>query len=640
MGVLGDLLGLRQPLVLCLHSVVGEGSDDFASGMSITDRFLDDMIVDLRRRKIDIVSLSDALQRLDRGTRAPFVSLTFDDGYRDCFNRAFPILKRHGAPFTVFLTTGLVDGDVPMWWHVVEDMIESNDILRWVDQRIDIQSPRQKKQTFLQLKERFRVGGVEDTKLLLERLVTDNRAPRTNDGYRHALTWAMVREMSASGLADFGCHTMSHPLLSRLAPDALEREIFGARDSLRRGAMIEASYFAYPFGQPKEVGPLAAHIVEKAGFKAAFTTIPNVLSPDAMRFRYDLSRVMLTKKAQATAVVRAYMSGIPAILKRSLRGANRLAGKPLADIAADTPIFSLVIATVGRVDEIVRCLESLCVQTLPHFEVIIVDQNSDDCLNALVSRFSRHLQIRHLRAARGLSKARNLGIAHARGTFVGFPDDDCWYPPDLLAELYSRLLAEPRLAALTVRCTDGFGQMAAGRHGERAGDVTRRNVWERGVGATMFARRKALSELGGFDENLGLGAPTPFQSGEETDLLLRGLSHGYLIRYDPSLEVFHPLEDLDSPGATLKSWSYGLGMGRVLRLRRYRLPSVLGHVAAPVLGALIASTTNRPVLARIRLARALARFQGWRWSCARKFDLSPPAWVTGRGCAPMGALKT
>jgi glycosyltransferase involved in cell wall biosynthesis len=90
--------------------------------------------------------------------------------------------------------------------------------------------------------------------------------------------------------------------------------------------------------------------------------------------------------------------------------------------------FSLVLATVGRTQEVARFLDSLARQTYRDFELIVVDQNPDDRLVELLRPFELRFPIIHLRCERGVSRARNLGPKYVSGDIVGFPDDDCWYP--------------------------------------------------------------------------------------------------------------------------------------------------------------------------------------------------------------------
>ena len=148
------------------------------------------------------------------------------------------------------------------------------------------------------------------------------------------------------------------------------------------------------------------------------------------------------------------------------------------------------------------------------------------------------------------------------------------------------------------------------------------------MSATMFLRRDLVDRVGAFDADLGLGATTPYQSGEETDYLLRALRAGYLIRHASDLRVFHPLPPSTRDAASVRrAWSYGLGMGRVLRLHRFDLLAVTGHLLRPCLGALHAFASGDRPLARVRIARAIGRYHGWRGSHDARL---PPRLVQSR----------
>ena len=274
------------------------------------------------------------------------------------------------------------------------------------------------------------------------------------------------------------------------------------------------------------------------------------------------------------------------------------------------PTFSLILATYGRGRALTRFFDSLLDQDAS-FEVIVVDQNKAPHFD-LVEKYSRHMAVRLIRASPGLSAARNVGIRAAHGSIIAFPDDDCWYPKGLLAIVEKRLRDE-HLDGLTCRCTDEQGRLAAGSEDRQPGPVTKRNVWRRGVSATLFMRERIVKAIGYFDETLGLGARTEFQSGEETDYLLRAIDAGFTIEYDPSLSVFHPLPTTDvKMGAIRKSKSYALGMGRVLRMHEYGRLDVAQFVVVPLFGAAVALILGKSSLARVRYVRAIGRYQGWR----------------------------
>lgn len=292
-----------------------------------------------------------------------------------------------------------------------------------------------------------------------------------------------------------------------------------------------------------------------------------------------------------------------------------------ADSSADSPVFSLVLATLGTEHKLGRFMESLLRQDKPSVQLIVVDQNKGSEVEELLQAYQNAIEIIHVRCRPGLSLARNVGLQHIRGRIVAFPDDDCWYPDGLLDAVEHRL-ADRNIDGITCRCTDADGRLAAGGDDRRAGVVTKANVWRRGVSATLFLKRKLVDEIGTFDTALGLGSATVFQSGEETDYLLRAITLGWRLFYDPSLRVHHPCPPPNHTARALyKSWSYGLGMGCVLQKHNYGLIAVCQHLVTPMAGALCAVLCGDFSRAKIRWVRTLGRWRGWRWEPGQRSDL-------------------
>ncbi len=313
-GLLGSLRRHSNGLVLCLHSVLGNGSAN-CGRMAIRAEFLTRMILDLRRRGVMLVPLSEALSRA-AGCSQLFAAITFDDGYRDNYEIAFPILKKLDVPFTIFVTTGLVDRIFPMWWHVLEHVIERNEVIEYAGIRLPSATRKEKAIAYRLASEYFRQLDLPALIPATNALISKNDSRLAGaDAFDQALDWGMIREMAGSGLATFGGHTISHPLLARLGRSALAAEIKGCRKRLREAADIKAEYFAYPFGQEAEVGGLAPLLAEEAGYAAAFTTQARPLRPQDLRLPFHLPRVMLSSKAQNEWIVHAYHSGLPARLR-------------------------------------------------------------------------------------------------------------------------------------------------------------------------------------------------------------------------------------------------------------------------------------------------------------------------------------
>ncbi|GAW94024.1 glycosyltransferase family 2 protein [Calderihabitans maritimus] len=275
--------------------------------------------------------------------------------------------------------------------------------------------------------------------------------------------------------------------------------------------------------------------------------------------------------------------------------------------------FSLVLATVDRTEEVKRFLEHLDRQTYRDFELIVVDQNPDDRLEALLHPYRERFRILHLRSAKGLSRARNVGLKCVGGDIIGFPDDDCWYPPNLLERVAAYFCQNhPGLDGVTGRCVDENGEPSVGRWDLKSGSINRFNVWNRGTSASLFVRVEVARQIGAFDEALGAGAGTPWGSGEEIDYLLRALEAGFHLYYEPGLFVYHPqpVKQYDVR-AVIRARSYGAGMGRVLRKHSYPIWFVAYQWLRSAGGIFLSLAAGRFNKAIHHWAALQGKFLGW-----------------------------
>lgn len=237
--------------------------------------------------------------------------------------------------------------------------------------------------------------------------------------------------------------------------------------------------------------------------------------------------------------------------------------------------FSLIVATLGRTKELERLLDSLAAQEYWDYELIVVDQNADERLAPMLSRWREEMaedsqgqfapaQLLHLRCEPGLSKARNYALAVCTGQIVAFPDDDCWYPAGTLSKVdhWFRQHDEFQLLSLTARDEDGV--RSGNRWHAAICDIRAINIFRTSASYTFFARRSDVRERLRFDEKLGIGSGTRFGSGEDTDFMLRFLK-GRRGCFLSKWHVGHPRKDMLGGHMTVdRSFSYGQGMGRVL----------------------------------------------------------------------------
>ncbi len=238
-------------------------------------------------------------------------------------------------------------------------------------------------------------------------------------------------------------------------------------------------------------------------------------------------------------------------------------------------LFSLIVPTLGRCEEVKRLFLSIEAQSCRDFEVILIDQNADDLLDGVCRDFARRLPLVRLRIEpRGVSRARNHGLGFAKGAIINFPDDDCEFTPDLLARVADILTVRPETDAVFARAVDPVSkESSVTRFAARSQAVTAANLYRTTVEFTMFARRALFKEVGLMDEDLGVG--TFFGAEEGADFVLRALTIGKRLQYDATLLVYHTQKVVRYDAAEQKrAYEYGKGFGRlsVKHLRLYRHP--------------------------------------------------------------------
>ena len=204
---------------------------------------------------------------------------------------------------------------------------------------------------------------------------------------------------------------------------------------------------------------------------------------------------------------------------------------------------SLVICTRNRADQLVQCLESLTVlDAIEHWELVLVDNGSTDHTRAVIdafgARYPHRLVVIHERRP-GLGRARNAGLAAARGPLIAFTDDDCYPAGDFLVELKRVfedegvgylggriLLHNPDDAPVSIRLTP------------KPWPIPAYSFVHTGLiqGANMACRRALVDSIGGFDEDFGAGTPFP---AEDVEFIARASAAGWHGGYFPGPTVSH-----------------------------------------------------------------------------------------------------
>ena len=275
--------------------------------------------------------------------------------------------------------------------------------------------------------------------------------------------------------------------------------------------------------------------------------------------------------------------------------------------------FDLIVPTLGRSAELTRFLDALEAQSYRSFRlIVVVDHDGAAELESTLAPYRDRFNLQLVESARGLSRARNAGLRQPAGDVVSFPDDDCWYPPDLLQRVASILERNPTWDGVTGRTIDEAARSSVQLWQKEPGLITRENVWRTAITVTIFLRRAVVDGVGAFDETLSLGSGTQWGSGDETDYVLRALASGFTLGYDPSIVVYHESPNPPfSRSAAKRAYGYGMGNSRVLRMHGYPRWFAAYRVLQLVAGSVYFLVRGRFGLARFYWAMARGRAVGW-----------------------------
>ena len=181
--------------------------------------------LDFFARHFRVVALSDLVARLAEGRSVRGrLAVTFDDGYRDNFTVAAPMLRERGLPACFFVSTALVGSRAQPWWDA-----EFGARAEW-------------------------------------------------------MTWDQVRALHAQGF-EIGAHTVTHADLAAVSGDEAEREIAGARERLERELGAPVTLFSYPYGAPHRISDENRRRVARAGFRCCLSAYGGTVAPGDDPFR-------------------------------------------------------------------------------------------------------------------------------------------------------------------------------------------------------------------------------------------------------------------------------------------------------------------------------------------------------------------
>ncbi|MDR1965022.1 MAG: polysaccharide deacetylase family protein [Planctomycetaceae bacterium] len=307
----------RCLLGLCYHGVVQNQSppNDARTRIAVTVSQLEEQLRELRKHWNPVSSqqIRDAIEKeIPLPDRAVHVS--FDDGYSNNLLLAAPLLNRYEIPATLFVTTNFIETQNQLIWSLeLHERLSvfSGTQLSLAGQLYSLDPPETPKRTeqALQLLQIAKSLPMADRETLLQFLRERTKPDLTPKWKRELytfLSWDELRSLQKKGI-EIGAHTLSHPILSQLQPQEIDRELRESKNRLETELNKKCDLLAYPFGSENDFSDLVVNTARNIGFRLAFTLQEkrNNAQLDAMR----IHRICIHREL-SLASFQALISGV------------------------------------------------------------------------------------------------------------------------------------------------------------------------------------------------------------------------------------------------------------------------------------------------------------------------------------------
>lgn len=320
-------LGRGCGVVLAFHHVRPWRASAFAPNraLEIEPGFLEAVLDTLDAEGFEVVPIDAVPGRLMWGGR-PFAALTFDDGYRDVIEHAWPILRRRGVPWAMFVTADFACGRGRLWWRELEFAIARLDRIPppesgtggWLDARGAGAKARAYARLYAGLTrcDEAEIHARTGRLAWAAEIDIDGIVPNLCAG------WDELRWLAADPAVTFGSHTISHAILAKRNAISAQAEIAGSRHAIARHLGRSITHIAYPHGGPREAGAREFALAAASGYATGLTT-----RPGHVRMRHGagltaLPRISMNGHHQTAAALRSMLSGVPFLAHEIARAAR------------------------------------------------------------------------------------------------------------------------------------------------------------------------------------------------------------------------------------------------------------------------------------------------------------------------------
>lgn len=247
--------------------------------LEITPEHLERIMNFFIKKNYCFLSIDQLYDAFRKGTypNKKFVVFTFDDGYKDNLEIAYPIFKKYEIPFTVYIATGIPNRTAILWWYILEDMLLQNNAVQfsWNEKEHFYYSRTSvEKEKAFELIQSFihQNFTLENHMELFAAIFKDFQSDLTINSSTLGMNWDEIRSLNNDPLVTIGAHTVNHFNLSKLPDEVLRSEILDSKIELEEQLVQPITHFAYPYGKSQHASVREFECTNNLGFKTSTTT--------------------------------------------------------------------------------------------------------------------------------------------------------------------------------------------------------------------------------------------------------------------------------------------------------------------------------------------------------------------------------
>ncbi|MFH0731638.1 MAG: glycosyltransferase [Candidatus Omnitrophota bacterium] len=268
----------KKTVIFMYHKVL-EGKSVF-SGLPVQ---VFEKQVDFIRRYFNVVGFPELLAHKNY-IKANRAVITFDDGYKNTYDCAFPILKRYGLPATIFLATGLLGNGRLIWTDKISYLVQKTNKptltvkIDGYSEKFALLTDKDRKKAIERIKESLkRTNEIIKKEVLAEIEREVSVDPKGISDSQGMLNGQEIGEMAKEAI-DFGGHTVNHPILTNIPLEEAWKEIKESKEEIEKHANKPVIAFCYPNGMKEDFNPEIKDLLKRAGYQCAVTAIGGCLN--------------------------------------------------------------------------------------------------------------------------------------------------------------------------------------------------------------------------------------------------------------------------------------------------------------------------------------------------------------------------